>query len=123
MRQYKDTRYWVSEEGDIVSFTPGIKTKYAYQTYEKPDRWRILKPPTNNRGYKTVTLRVNNKTVGRLVHRLVAELYCEGYFEDAHVDHIDCNNQNNHSNNLQWCTKEYNEKKGNNPNYLLFAQI
>ena len=41
----------------------------------------------------------------KYIHRLVAEIYVPGYFEGAHVDHIDCNILNNHYTmcNVSWC--------------------
>ena len=42
------------------------------------------------------------------VHRVVASLFCEGYFEGAQVDHIDGDKHNNRSCNLRWVTASEN---------------
>jgi hypothetical protein len=56
--------------------------------------------------YETVT--INSKECK--VHRLVAEYFCDGYFDGATVNHKDCNKLNNNSYNLEWCTASYNIK-------------
>jgi|TARA_R110000796_G_C14250498_1_gene398538 hypothetical protein len=49
-------------------------------------------------GYKAIN--INQKK--HYVHRLVAELFCEGWFEGALVDHIDRDKENNSYLNLRW---------------------
>ena len=126
MKQFRDTPYYVTEDGKIFRYWPKRISKYSYTEIVREEKWKILKPQNAYGGYQIVSLYLGNGKKDRkilLVHRMVAEVWVPGYFEDAHVDHIDCNNQNNHYTNLQWCTKEYNNKKKNNPNYPLFAQI
>jgi len=124
MKQFRDTPYYITEEGKVFRYYPERKHIYNKGYITKPEKYKELKPGTQSMGYKQVVLHEGfSKPTSCRVHRLVAELYVPGYFEGAHVDHIDCNKSNNHPNNLQWCTKEYNNKKGNNPNYPLFAQI
>lgn len=60
---------------------------------------------TNNSGYYII--RVNSK-VGRLVHRIVAYYFCEGYKEGLDVNHIDGDKLNNHYTNLEWVTRKQN---------------
>lgn len=65
----------------------------------------IFKPYINNSGYKSV------KLVGvdeRLVHRLVAKEFCEGFAEGLQVNHIDGVRTNNNVNNLEWVTPREN---------------
>lgn len=44
------------------------------------------------------------------VHRLVASLFCDGYYEGAVVDHIDRNKENNHYTNLRWVSPSENQQ-------------
>ena len=128
MKQFRDSGYWVSKDGRVSRCYPERIAK-TYSTYKDktyysqtvfPEKWKILKPALNN-GYYSVDLSSNSIHAKFLIHRMVAELYCPGYFEGAHVDHIDCNPINNHYTNLQWCTPIYNSKKGSNSNYPLFV--
>ena len=126
MKQFRDTPYYVTEDGKVFRYYP--KREYinnkGYVTQKYPEKYRPLKPIIQkNQGREYVVLWNKEKPKRFIIHRLVAELYVPGYFEGAEVDHIDCNKLNNHYTNLQWCTPEYNRKKGNNVNYPLFAQI
>ena len=131
MKQFRDTRYWVKENGEVWSKTDAYNYTYITNhrgangilkrkecTVKRPEKWKQIKLQDNGHGYLRVGIG-NGKY--RRVHQLVAELYTPGYFEGAEVDHIDCNKHNNHYTNLQWCTPEYNRKKGNNPDYPLFT--
>lgn len=73
---------------------------------------RILKSYLNKYGYLTVTLYKNNKPKTWLIHRLVGFAFVEGWFEGAHIDHIDTNKENNVWINLKWVTQKENN---NNP--------
>lgn len=46
-----------------------------------------------------------------MVHRLVAEYFVPGYFDGAVVNHIDGNNKNNRSDNLEWVSQKTNVRK------------
>ena len=128
MKQFRDTPYYVTEDGKVYRYWPkrkvknGINKKTGKQAYvNRPEKWDLRKPFIDSNGYYYVSIWGNNKEKRFQTHRMVAELYCDGYFEGAHVDHIDCNTGNNHYTNLQWCSSAYNSKKGNNPNYPLFT--
>ena len=84
----------------------------------RPEKWKKLKPQAKRKGYLYVRIGHNKHCA---IHRMVAECYISGYFEGAHIDHIDNNNQNNHYTNLQWCTKEYNHHKGDRLDFPLFS--
>lgn len=73
----------------------------------------ILNPRMNNGGYKEVIIPVvcggKRKTVK--IHRLIAEIFCEGYNEEndcVYIDHIDHCNYNNYYKNLRYVTKAEN---------------
>ena len=125
MKQFRDTPYYVTEDGKVFRHYPPYqwRNKIGHLKQNKPEKYSLVKGNIKYNGYIHINISYNGYKRKYLIHRIVAELYCSGYFEGAEVDHIDCNKLNNHPNNLQWCTKEYNRKKGNNPNYPLFAQI
>ena len=129
MKQFRDSRYWVSEDGKVLSYYPE-RIATTYSTYKDktyygktvfPEKWRLIKPVLNT-GYYGMNISSNNIKKRLLIHRMVAELYVPGYFEGAHVDHIDNNRLNNHYTNLQWCTKEYNHSKGDKLTFPLYSE-
>ena len=132
MKQFRKSRYWVSESGEIFSYFPKWEKEYKVigrngkpylMKSVRPEHYHPFKIQFNrdNRPFAHLSLEPNNaKSFG--IHRIVAEVYCSGYFEGAHVDHIDCNIQNNHYTNLQWCTKEYNSTKRNDVTFPLYSE-
>ena len=86
--------YKVSECGDIMSIKNGEK--------------KLLKPRTTHRGYLEVNLYKNGKRKAYYIHRLVATAFCEGANEFEEVNHVDEDKTNNHYENLEWCSREYN---------------
>lgn len=61
-------------------------------------------------GYMYVTLRSNGKRKNCGVHRLVAEVFVDGYFDGAEVNHKDLDKCNNCCENLEWVTHSENQK-------------
>ena len=51
---------------------------------------------------------VDGKCFQTDVHRLVAAAFCPGYFEGAHVNHMDGCKTHNHASNLEWLTQHAN---------------
>ena len=130
MRQYKDSRYWVSKDGEVSRHYPDRIIKNGSNVYKGlkkpktkhlPEKWKLLKP-INHNGYYRIGCCSNGISKVEAIHRMVAEIYCSGYFEGAHVDHIDNNRANNHYTNLQWCTKEYNNSKSNKTTFPLYSE-
>lgn len=72
--------------------------------YKDSGEFRTMSARTDKCGYLHISLQGNSF----LVHRLVAHMFLDGYFDGAYVDHIDTNRQNNIFNNLRWCTQEEN---------------
>lgn len=89
-KQYKDTRYKVSECGEVFSMINN-----------KP-----LKPMIINSGY----LRVSILRRSELVHRLVANLFVPNPHNYPCVNHVDGDKFNNHFSNLVWCTYAQNNQ-------------
>jgi hypothetical protein len=91
---FTDKKYEISNYGRIRSFC-----------YDK-DKGKIVKPG-NIKGFYNVSLRVDGKKKSYLVHKLTAEYFVERESDDQSVViHLDWNKQNNHSQNLQWVTRE-----------------
>lgn len=65
---------------------------------------RILKSCDNGTGYLIVSLRKDNKTMTKKVHRLVMESFRSS--SELTVNHIDHNKYNNSLNNLEYVTQE-----------------
>lgn len=67
-----------------------------------------LKGHVQPTGYKRVTLVIDGKPTHKYVHRLVAEKYLPNPENKKTVNHKDGNKQNNHVDNLEWCTYKEN---------------
>ena len=65
---------------------------------------KFLKSRPNQNGYEIITLRQDNKSITKTIHRLVAETYLENPENKPQIDHIDGNKRNNKLNNLHWAT-------------------
>lgn len=125
MKQYRDTNYYVTKNGEVFrhrssyvwkSSKPYMSRngKFYSQTKTIPSLTKKLKPQKHNQGYKMVALYFGDGKLSRkytLIHRMVAECYlgpCPAGYE---VDHIDGDKTNNHISNLQYLTKEENLAK------------
>lgn len=69
---------------------------------------KYLRPNTNNKGYSYVVLRIDGKSVTKLVHRLVAEQHLPNPDNLSEINHIDGNPLNNWLDNLEWCDRSHN---------------
>lgn len=95
-----DGKYQVSNLGRVR------KTRF----YGKP-RIHVLKPQMINSGYLKVQLMADDGTVKqRLVHRLVALAFIPNLDNLEMVNHKDENKTNNVVENLEWCSRSYNQK-------------
>ena len=61
-------------------------------------------------GYYSVQLRKCITKTIYYVHRLVALHFVDGYYDGAHVNHIDNNKLNNNAENLEWVSISENKK-------------
>ena len=72
----------------------------------------ILKPGKIKQGYLQVTLCKNRKQKRFLVHRLVAEAFLPNPENLPFINHKDEDKTNNSVDNLEYCTREYNNNYG-----------
>ena len=70
--------------------------------------FREIKPIISNCGYPSIS--VGGKKT--LVHRIVAESFVLNPENYPEVNHKDENKLNNSADNLEWCTKSYNQNYG-----------
>lgn len=74
---------------------------------------RNLSIATRKDNYQFVMLRHNGKQRYKMVHRLVAEAFIPNPDNLPVVNHKDENPSNNHMDNLEWCTWQYNATYNN----------
>ena len=105
--------YLISDEGDVVTLPREVDAGRCVMHRKTRKPKKILR---GRKGllYEAVALTNKGKTELKAVHRLVAEAFIpnpNGYEE---VNHIDKNTRNNHFDNLEWCTKQYNIEYSHN---------
>lgn len=96
--------YWISNYGRIYTEQRGGK---------------ILSSFTDKDGYKRLELASYPKAKKYYVHRLVALIFVDGYFEGALVNHIDSVRDNNYYLNLEWVTSQENTDHGCKYGFIL----
>jgi hypothetical protein len=90
MKRYKDTEYFITEDGKVFRDNKELKIYRGV--------------------YSTLKLSVNNVSKTNSVHRLVAETYISNPENKPEVNHWDGNTHNNHVSNLRWSTRVENIK-------------
>ena len=90
----EDTRYAVSEFGDITNLSTNKQLKYYI----------------DNAGYVTVNVAVNKEVLKLKIHLVVNELFNKPRPEGFVVNHIDHNKLNNHYTNLENVTYSENTR-------------
>lgn len=66
------------------------------------------KPVVCSNGYLELQANVYGKRHIFMIHRLVAKYFIPNPYDYPEVNHKDENPQNNHVDNLEWCTPKYN---------------
>lgn len=73
---------------------------------------KILKLQKDRKGYPRINLYKNGKMNNFHIHRLVAYMFIDGYFDGAEIDHINTDKTDNRVENLRFVTHKENM---NNP--------
>lgn len=107
----REQYYQVSNTGKVRSLVGRYKTKPVFE----------LKQHTDKLGYKSLDLSLPSLKK-ELVHRLVAEVFCNKPDGCDVVNHIDNNPSNNHYNNLEWTTTSGNLVHAQKQGRLFAAQ-
>ena len=111
MKQFRDTNYFITEDGQLYKFWPEKKYVFSRGTKIIPERWQKLKLHSNQQGYLIYNFSLPNKRGCIGISQIVAECYLGPCPIGYQVDHIDNNRKNNHYTNLQYLTKEDNLAK------------
>lgn len=101
--------YSVSSYGRVKSYDRIVNLPNGGSYIKKG---KILKPHVDSDGYHVVKLFGTKINRFFKVHRLVALAFIDNPENLSIVNHIDENKQNNHVENLEWCSVEYNNNYG-----------
>lgn len=75
---------------------------------------RIRKTSINNKGYEVVHLYKNAADKSFTIHFLVAKAFVPNTFLYKEINHKDENKTNNYYENLEWCSRKYNQEYSGN---------
>ena len=105
--------YQVSSLGRVKSFDRQITYNTKTGTRTRIEKGKIRKQQVTN-NYLGVQLKNNNISKPKRcnVHRLVAQAFIPNPDNLPCINHRDENKQNNHVDNLEWCTQKYNLNYG-----------
>ena len=103
-----DGRYQISNTGIVRSFArPYYSEAKILHQFHDSDGYCIVNLCYASKGIKSKTVKV---------HRLVANAFIDNPLNLPEINHIDENKTNNHAQNLEWCTTQYNLTYGNRLN-------
>jgi hypothetical protein len=77
--------------------------------YKNIEREKILSQFKRSDGYMSVGMCINGRNYHKTVHRLVAKAFIDNPDGLEMVNHKDENRSNNSVDNLEWCTRSYNQ--------------
>lgn len=101
MKRFRDTEYFVSENGDVFR------------------NERQLKPSKDTAGYLGVQISKNGIVKRFMIHRMVGECYLENENNLPEINHEDGNKLNNNYKNLKWSTSGNNKKHAYENNLMI----
>jgi len=99
--------------GVEISTFGNVRTLDRLVSSEKMTRFtkgRVLKQQHNTLGYLQVNIIVDGKRITKKVHRLVAQAFIPNPDSLSDVNHKNCIRDDNRVENLEWCSKSYNQK-------------
>lgn len=104
--------YEVSNLGNVRSLDRPFKNKQGIAIR----KGRILTPfYEEQKGYYQVRLSKDGKNKTHRIHRLVASAFLDNPHNYTDVNHKDEVKTNNNVDNLEWCTRKYNNNYGTKP--------
>lgn len=104
--------YQVSNLGKVKSLPREITQYNGHSLITYYSKEKILKPILSN-NYYNVGLCKNGKVKTMRIHRLVAETFIPNPDSLPEINHKDENKLNNNVQNLEWCTRQYNNTYNN----------
>lgn len=87
-----------------------ISSHGRLKSFKQIKEGKILSNTNKTGSYLSVVLRSGRNTKSTKMHRLVAENFIPNPENKPHVNHRDCNKQNNHVSNLEWVTPSENSR-------------
>lgn len=103
-----DTRYEVSDFGNIRSYQRTITTRNRWGVIHSQRGGKAVRAHFNRTGYLVVNLYDGKKKHNLSVHRLVAMAFIPNPNKLPCVDHLDTDRANNCAENLKWCSHKEN---------------
>lgn len=95
----------MQEEWRDIAGYEGLYQVSNYGRVKNAKTGRIMKPKNNGRGYLCLSLHINGKRKFYNIHRLVANAFIPNIENKPEIDHIDCDQSNNRTDNLRWVTR------------------
>lgn len=101
-------------ETEIWKDIPGFEKVYMISSFGRVKSFKksidvfILSNKNSKGDYLSLILTHKSHKLSTRIHRLVAEAFIDNPDNKKEVNHIDCNKQNNHVNNLEWATAREN---------------
>lgn len=99
--------YMVSTYGNVKRLATTFKDKLGRKWSNKE---KILRVRLTRGGYCRVSLSKDGIAKDKYIHRLVAETFIPNVLDKEEINHIDGNKLNNKADNLEWVTRQENEK-------------